>query len=56
MDSKAKAEFLRAMTTNGIMTRDEARDKLNLERRGGVADDLMVQTAMSPIDLLNERI
>lgn len=56
MDSKAKAEFLRAMTTNGIMSRDEARDKLNLERRGGVADDLMVQTAMSPIDLLNERI
>lgn len=56
MDSKAKAEFLRAMTTNGIMTRDEARDKLNLQRRGGVADDLMVQTAMSPIDLLNERI
>lgn len=56
MDSKAKAEFLRAMTTNGIMSRDEARDKLNLERRGGAADDLMVQTAMSPIDLLNERI
>lgn len=55
MDSKAKAEFLRAMTTNGIMSRDEARDKLNLERRGGTADDLMVQTAMSPIDLLNER-
>ena len=56
MDSKAKAEFLRAMVTNGIMSRDEARDKLNYERRGGVADDLMVQTAMSPIDLLNERI
>lgn len=56
MDSKAKAEFLRAMVSNGIMTRDEARDKLNLERRGGVAGDLMVQTAMSPIDLLNERI
>lgn len=56
MDSKAKAEFLRAMTTNGIMSRDEARDKLNLERRGGAADDLMVQTAMSPIDMLNERI
>lgn len=56
MDSKAKAEFLRAMTANGIMSRDEARDKLNLERRGGVADDLMVQTAMSPIDLLNERM
>lgn len=56
MDSKAKAEFLRAMTTNGIMSRDEARDKLNLQRRGGAADDLMVQTAMSPIDMLNERI
>lgn len=56
MDSKAKAEFLRAMTTNGIMSRDEARDKLNLQRRGGGADDLMVQTAMSPIDMLNERI
>lgn len=55
MDSKAKAEFLRAMTSNGIMSRDEARDKLNLERRGGTADDLMVQTAMAPIDQLEFR-
>lgn len=56
MDSKAKADFLRQMTANGIMSRDEARDKLNMERRGGGADDLMIQTAMAPIDSLNERI
>ena len=56
MDSKAKQEFLRSMVTNGIMSRDEARDTLNYERRGGTADDLMVQTAMSPIDLLNEKV
>lgn len=55
MDSKAKAEFLRAMTSNGIMSRDEARDKLNLERRGNGADDLMIQTAMAPIDSLQGR-
>lgn len=54
MDSKAKAEFLRAMVTNGIMSRDEARDKLNYERRGGTADELMVQTAMAPIDSLKD--
>ncbi|RJE87968.1 phage portal protein [Paracoccus onubensis] len=57
MDSKAKAEFLRAMVSNGIMSRNESRDKLNLQRSAqDGADDLMVQTAMSPIDLLNERI
>lgn len=54
MDSKAKAQFLREMTASGIMTRDEGRDKLNLERRGGVADELMVQTAMAPIDSLGK--
>lgn len=56
MDSKAKAEFLRAMTGNGIMSRDEARDKLNLERRGGNADELMVQTANAPIDSLERKV
>lgn len=52
MDSKSKAEFLRTMISNGVMSRDEGRDKLNLERRGGAADDLLAQTAMAPIDHL----
>lgn len=52
MDSKAKGEFLSKMTTNGIMSRDESRDKLNLLRRGGAADDLTAQTALAPIEKL----
>jgi HK97 family phage portal protein len=52
MDSTAKAAFLSQMVNNGLMSRDEGRDKLNLERRGGAADALMVQAAMAPIDTL----
>lgn len=52
MDSKAKGEFLSKMTTTGIMSRDEGRDKLNLPRRGGAADELTAQTALAPIDKL----
>jgi hypothetical protein len=40
------------MTTTGIMSRDEGRDKLNLARRGGAADELTAQTALAPIDKL----
>ena len=52
MDSKAKGDFLSKMTTNGIMSRDESRDKLNLPRRGGAADALTAQTALAGLDQL----
>lgn len=52
MDSKAKSEFLAKMVSNGIISRDEARVKLNEERRGGAADDLMAQTAMAGLEQL----
>lgn len=54
MDSQAKGEFLSKMTTGGIMSSDESRDKLNLPRRGGAADDLRAQTATAPIDTLGK--
>lgn len=51
MDSQAKAAFLSSLTQNGLMSRNEGRDKLNLPRRDG-ADELTVQTALAPIDEL----
>ena len=51
MDSNAKQRFLGAMTTTGIMTRNEARAKLNLPRKDG-ADDLTAQTALAPVETL----
>lgn len=53
MDSKAKAEFLTKLVSNGIMSRNEAREKLNMARREG-ADDLTAQTAMAPLTDLGE--
>lgn len=52
MDSAAKAEFLSRMVTTGIMSPDESREKLNLARRGGAADELMAQTALAPLENL----
>ncbi|SFR40541.1 phage portal protein, HK97 family [Yoonia tamlensis] len=52
MDSKAKSEFLSKMVSVGIISRDEARVKLNEERRGGAADELMAQTAMAGLEQL----
>ncbi|MBL3551337.1 hypothetical protein [Rhodovulum sulfidophilum] len=43
-----KGEFLSKMVAGGIMSSDEARDKLNLARRGGAADELRAQTALPP--------
>lgn len=54
MDSKAKGDFLSKMTAAGIMTSDESRDKLNLPRRGGAADELRAQIATAPIDMLGK--
>ncbi|WP_417723964.1 phage portal protein [Salipiger sp.] len=54
MDSKAKGDFLSKMTASGIMSSDESRDKLNLTRRGGAADELRAQIATAPLDLLGK--
>lgn len=54
MDSKAKADFLTRLVSNGIMSRNEAREKLNLPRRDG-ADDLTAQTAMAPVQDLGQQ-
>ena len=53
MDSAAKQAFLSAMTTTGIMTRNEARAKLNLPAMAG-ADALTAQTALAPIETLGD--
>lgn len=55
MDTAAKSAFLREMVSNGIMDRDEARAKLNMEARGGAAAMLMAQSAMAPIDKLDNQ-
>ncbi|MEG1038884.1 MAG: phage portal protein [Comamonas sp.] len=51
-DSKTRAEFLRLMVSEGIMTRDEARLKENLKPKGGNAAVLTVNSANMPIDKL----
>jgi len=54
MDSKSKAEFLTKLTNSGIQSADESRDKLELPRRGGAADELHAQTAMAPLETLGK--
>jgi HK97 family phage portal protein len=51
-DSAARAAFYSTMTQNGIMDRDECREKENLPKRGGNAAELTVQSNMLPIDKL----
>ena len=51
MDSAAKAAFLSTMTQNGLMTRNEGRQKLNLPWQQG-ADQLTAQTNLAPLDKL----
>lgn len=53
MDSKAKAEFLSSMTQNGLMDRNEGRQKLNLPSRPG-AGVLTAQTNLAPLDKLGQ--
>ncbi len=53
-DSAGRASYLSTMTTNGLMTRDEARKKENLPPMGGNAAVLTVQSALLPIDKLGE--
>jgi HK97 family phage portal protein len=54
MDSQAKGDFLLKMRMGGFMSGDEGRDKLNLPRRGGSNDELIVQTSLTPVDLLGK--
>ncbi len=54
MDSKAKGDFLLKMRMAGFMSGDEGRDKLNLPRRGGNSDELVVQTSLGLVDLLGK--
>lgn len=53
-DSSGRANYLSTMVNNGLMTRDEGRAKENLPPKGGNADVLTVQTAMTPIDQLGQ--
>jgi len=53
-DSAGRAEFLSKMVNNGLMTRDEGRQKENLPPKGGNADRLTVQTAMTTLDQLGQ--
>lgn len=53
-DSAARAAFYSVMVNNGIMTRDEVREELNMERLGGNADVLTVQTALAPLDEIGQ--
>lgn len=54
MDSKAKAEFLSKMTNNGILSRNEAREKINYSKREG-ADDLTIQLALAPLGYMEKQ-
>jgi HK97 family phage portal protein len=52
-DSAARAEFLAKMLQNGVMTRNEARAKENLNRsEDDGMDDYTVQTNLTVIDML----
>ena len=53
-DSAGRAAYLSTMVNNGLMTRDEGRAKENLPPKGGNADVLTVQTALTPIDQLGQ--
>lgn len=54
-DSKTRSENLALLTGSAIMSRDEARAKLNLPPRGGPADELTIQLNTTLLKLL-ERI
>lgn len=53
MDSTAKAAFLSSVTQNGLMTRNEGRQKLNLPNSNQPAADLLTaQSNLAPLDEL----
>lgn len=49
-DTAARTAFYTAMVNNGIFTRDEVRVLENMMPRGGNADELTVQSAMTTIE------
>jgi HK97 family phage portal protein len=49
-DSAARASFYQIMARNGFYTRDDVRVKENLPRKGGGADVLTVESALTSID------
>ncbi|MEN5419002.1 phage portal protein [Stenotrophomonas sp. TWI169] len=51
-DSAARASFYSTMVQNGIYSRDDCRERENLERKGGKAAELTVQSNLLPIDML----
>ncbi len=54
MDSAALGDFLLKMRMGGYMSGDEGRVRVGLPKRGGDADDLIVSSAMSPVDMLGK--
>lgn len=54
-NSVQRAQYLSTMTTNGLMTRDEGRERENLPPMGGNAAVLTVQSALVPLDKLGEK-
>lgn len=53
-DSAARSAFYAVMVDHGLMTRDEVREMENLDTKGGNADKLTVQLAMTTLDKLGE--
>lgn len=54
-DTAARAAFYTAMVNNGIFTRDEVRVLENMMPRGGNADELTIQSAMTTIDNIGQQ-
>jgi HK97 family phage portal protein len=54
-DSAARASFYSVLVNNGIITRDEVRVLENMPPRGGNADVLTVQSAMTPLDSIGQQ-
>lgn len=53
-DSQAKAAFISQMVQNGVMTRAEARQKMNLPHLDG-SDELTAQTNLAPLSMLGQQ-
>ncbi|KQZ31590.1 hypothetical protein ASD50_15090 [Mesorhizobium sp. Root552] len=53
-DSQAKAAFISQMVQNGVMTRAEARQKMNLPHIAG-SDELTAQTNLAPLSMLGNQ-
>ncbi|ETF00687.1 plasmid partitioning protein ParB [Advenella kashmirensis W13003] len=53
-DSKTRAEYQAIQVNNGIKTRDDVRREENLPAKGGNADVLTVQAAMTTLDSIGQ--